>query len=170
MWIFFVVPGVLLLLLLLLLLPTRARFFARASAGVSRIRIELRLFRCIPLRMTLRLHLLSEPYFTLLHFDRHGGLRQIPLVGGKKKLDWRRFVSLDRVHATYLVGLEDDAAATAFLCGAVSTAGELALLRLFEEVRTTPQPVFTRSILRINLEGIVSVKPAKSIRILLQKK
>lgn len=171
MRIFLVILWALLLLLLLFSLPVRVRFSARASLRVCRIRLETRVLGLLPVRKTFRLHLLSEPYLTLLLFDKKRGFRRIPLTGGGGgKTDVRAFLRFDAVHATYVVGVEDDAAATAFACGALSTAGDIALGRVFLQVRSSKAPVFDRSILRINLAGIVTLKPAKSIGILLRKK
>lgn len=171
MWVLFAIVGMAGLAALLLFLPVRVRFFARLSAGTSRIRLEARILGCIPARLTMRLHLLDEPYFTLLYMNTCGVFRRIPLGGGSgKQADWRKLFALRSVHATYIAGVEDDAALTAFLTGAVATAGDIALGRFFQTVSSTPLPVFDRLTLRINLEGIATLIPAKSIPILLTKK
>ncbi len=171
MWFLLLIPSVALLLFLLMRIPVQVRFFARLSLGASRLRIRLRILGVIRIHLTLRLHLFDEPYFTILYFDSRGAIRPIPLFGPtKKKTDWRSHITLKQVHATYFVGLPDDAAATAFLAGALTAAGDYALGRLFRHVSSTPRPVFDRELLRINLEGIASLIPAKSIPILLTKK
>ena len=167
-----IVLFVVLLLILLAALPVPLRFAARLSLRTGRIRATARVLGVIPIRADFRLNLAADPYFTLQWLKKNGTVRTFLLFAAPQAelQKAENLFRLKRADAHILLGLKNDAALTVLTVGVLRAAGSAALPLLPVPVGLSVTPVFGRSLLRINLEGIGTLFPAKSIPILLKKK
>lgn len=162
------------LLFLLALLICRIRISVslsttlRGGSGVLLIRVL-----GVQVRFPLRIHGLEEPRLSLELLHGSGGRRSLTRLMDRTKREPPKWLKaflhahrIERIAVSFTVGVDGDPSVTALLCGAVANLAESALACLppVQDTRVRAAPAWHQDVFRINLEGMICVRPVKIIK------
>lgn len=172
--VFFVLAGIGALLAALMLIPFRIRL--RIAANLRGGHGELRMnWLFVRIRLPIRARILDEPILTC-DFMQHNGSVLVRLKKTEKIYGKNPFVEaladafkLLRFEVLWTVGIRDAPAACALLCGVLDLATRVILTQLPLVVPdgvtvVSVQPYTQFDALRLNLEGMASLRLTDSIK------
>jgi len=152
---------IVLFLILLLSLPIRVRARAELSLRAGRIQAQATLLGFLKIPINLKIHLFSEPTFTL-----RWRKKAFPLLRrrvGPPKPTFVPAFTIDQLNFTYILGIADDAAATVWALGGLKLLSDAAAKVLDLPLRLSLRPVFDADAFRIILDGMITIRLVNSI-------
>ena len=170
-----IIMETLLFLLLLISLPIRVSVQAKLSLRMGRAWVCIKLFGFVKIPITFKIHIFSEPYFTLFWLRKHKAPKEFLLLKQKKdsapkKPTFVPDITIDKLNVCYTLGIENDAAATVWVLGGLQLLSETAGNALKLPLRVSLCPVFDCEVFRINLDGMITVRLVNSIGNYLKKR
>ena len=155
-----IVLFVLLFLLLFLSMPLTLEVRIRVGFRAAAVRAKLYVLGLIPIPVRLRVHLFSEPYFTL-----QIGKKEVPLFKQKPRggeLGILKGVRLLWLSTVTTVGIADDPARAVLTAGTIATLLAMLTARYAESGRALARPTET-SMLRLSVSASALLFPAEML-------
>lgn len=149
---------VILLLLLILSMPLIVEVRMRIGVRGAAARAKIWLLGLIPIPVRLRVHLLSDPYFTLIFGKKRIFLLQKKKSGGGAGI--REGVRVLRLDTKTTVGIEDEPAQAVVAAGTIAVLLSMLIPRVAES-GSARASLSKTSMLRIRAEGTLLLNPVR---------